>query len=498
MRKKSGMLAAFTLAAALAAPGLAPSSAKADDSGQVIIPYLATGWKSLDVATGADAGFEAPGYDDSSWASSQAGFGTTDGTCSWNNPASVNTAWAPNTDILVRHHFTVPAGSGDLHLVGTVDNDADIYVNGIELGTVSSGFCAAGAIDIKVPAADLNASDNVLAIRGTDEGQATYLDVQLSAPAPAGPVYVAMGDSYSSGEGAPPFYPETLAPDPNNPSLGPSGGGCHRSEGGWPLGVAASQGLTGDQWKFVACSGAVLADFNGPNTQWPTENEPAQESWLNRQTTRLVTFTIGGNDVGFERILRDCVGDLPAYLTSGSVNCANKVADIIAKTIPPFQRALPGQIENIASNMAPGGLIVVGTYPRLFSTNILRYYSTRGEACVLGTTLGGAVAAGISYNSAQAIDKAADLGDQAITNAVNKAQRYLTANHSTVRVVVTKTVDSEFHGHRLCDGGTWYLNGVVFASETSTKHLRLSFHPNANGGQAAYGRAFRTAIAAAS
>src|SRR5690349_12577276 len=165
--------------------------------------------------------------------------------------------------------------------------------------------------------------------------------------------------------------------------------------------------------------------------------------------------------------------------------------------IPPMQQALPGQIENIASSMAPGGLIVVGTYPRLFSTTKARYISTYGGACVLGQTLGGVVTAGISYRSAKAIDGATDLGDQAITNAVNKAQRYLAANHSSVRVVVTKTVDSEFHGHRLCDGGTWYLNGVVFASQTSTHTLRLSFHPNAHGGQAAYGRAFRTAIAAA-
>src|SRR5690242_1372038 len=100
MHKKTSMLATLTLAAALVAPAMVTGSAEADDSSLIVIPYLDSGWKSVDVASGADAGFEAPAYDDSSWDSSQAGFGTTDGTCSWNNSASVNTFWTPNTDIL--------------------------------------------------------------------------------------------------------------------------------------------------------------------------------------------------------------------------------------------------------------------------------------------------------------------------------------------------------------------------------------------------------------
>jgi hypothetical protein len=85
-----------------------------------------------------------------------AGFGTTSGTpsCSWNNAAHVKTRWAPNTDLLVRHHLAIPYGAKAVHIEGDVDNDADVYVNGHLLQHVADGHCGAGGINVYVPAGE--------------------------------------------------------------------------------------------------------------------------------------------------------------------------------------------------------------------------------------------------------------------------------------------------------------------------------------------------------
>jgi hypothetical protein len=44
--------------------------------------------------------------------------------------------------MLIRRHFTAPPGTTSLHLDGTVDNNADVYLNGTLLGHVGSGNCA--------------------------------------------------------------------------------------------------------------------------------------------------------------------------------------------------------------------------------------------------------------------------------------------------------------------------------------------------------------------
>ena len=82
--------------------------------------------------------------------------------------------------MLVRRHFSVPTGATTLHLSGSIDNTASIYLNGTLVATASSGFCDAGAISLDIPATGLPAN-SVLAIRASDDGSATYLDVQMTA-----------------------------------------------------------------------------------------------------------------------------------------------------------------------------------------------------------------------------------------------------------------------------------------------------------------------------
>jgi hypothetical protein len=71
------------------------------------------------------------------------------------------------------------AGAPNLRVLGTMDNNATIYINGTQVGYVQSGWCIANGISLTAPDSNLNTGSNVLAIRGHDYGEASYLDVQV-------------------------------------------------------------------------------------------------------------------------------------------------------------------------------------------------------------------------------------------------------------------------------------------------------------------------------
>ncbi|MBO0885627.1 MAG: hypothetical protein J2P17_35900, partial [Mycobacterium sp.] len=108
--------------------------------------------------------------------------------------------------------------------------------------------------------------------------------------------YVALGDSYSSGEGAVDYYPKTET-DANK---------CHRSKNAYSQLVGKQYQFAGGA-SFAACSGARVNNLL--NGQY---NEPGQISNnpnLNERTT-LVTLSIGGNDLGFADVIQACAKDL--------------------------------------------------------------------------------------------------------------------------------------------------------------------------------------------
>ncbi len=141
--------------------------------------YESKGWKYRQVKPGEDHGFYKPRFDDRGWKDGQEGFGTTDDECVWNNSHYVKTPWTPNTDMLVRHTVDIPGDAKDVHIRGTIDNDAHVYLNGHLLQYVQSGSCQSDAINATVPKSDLK-PDSLLAIRGHDYGGATYLNVKVT------------------------------------------------------------------------------------------------------------------------------------------------------------------------------------------------------------------------------------------------------------------------------------------------------------------------------
>ncbi|MDO8364600.1 MAG: hypothetical protein Q7V88_17040 [Actinomycetota bacterium] len=135
---------------------------------------------------------------------------------------------------------------------------------------------------------------------------------QRSGSVPASSVaadVIALGDSFASGEGAADFS-----------ELVPEASLCHRA----PASVSAQaidlvNRTNGTDWSRIdaTCSGAVIAHLTATGTA-PDEKEtvPAQLdalSALGPDGARIVTLSIGGNDVRFAEVLLECVvAGLPA------------------------------------------------------------------------------------------------------------------------------------------------------------------------------------------
>jgi hypothetical protein len=154
-------------------------AASAQASTQTAIPLKATGYKYMQVAHDGLSGFEATDFPDSSWSDGSAGFGNLTFQCGFSTPASISTNWDADTDMLLRHSFTLPAGATNVRILGTIDNDAYVYVNGQPVGFASDGSCNTGGINMSVDPSIYHAGANELAVRAVDHGSSTFVDQQV-------------------------------------------------------------------------------------------------------------------------------------------------------------------------------------------------------------------------------------------------------------------------------------------------------------------------------
>jgi lysophospholipase L1-like esterase len=171
--------------------------------------------------------------------------------------------------------------------------------------------------------------------------------------------YVALGDSYSSGEGSPdPGYMTGTSTKTNQ---------CHRSIGAWPELVAKAVVAKYPYMVFRACSGATTQDFFQSNAS--NANEPDQLSWLN-DATGLVTLTIGGNNVDFHNVMEYC-----AHRRAGDKTCQQKFGKIVNADLAALSSDKTTGDSTLAAvfsrvrREAPYAKILVIGYPRLFPTS---------------------------------------------------------------------------------------------------------------------------------
>ena len=280
--------------------------------------------------------------------------------------------------------------------------------------------------------------------------------------------YLAIGDSYTSGEGA--FNYISGTDNTNND--------CHLSINSYPLLI--SQQLYGGGGHTVACSGAKIGDVLplGSNDYKGQASDAAQmlisqksnilssympgylpqSDFVSDYQPGVMTVSIGGNDVGFADILKSCVIPKLSFHLSDGV-CYNTYEDrvelknLIDRTVPKWI-TLFKQL----SSMSPRSKIYVVGYPQIFYD--------KGD-CPHNVNL-----------SKSELEFSAELTSY-IDGAIEVA-----ASKSGTRYI---DVSEAFFGYRLCETRSYAVavNGLTAGRDAGVFGMKMlgneSYHPNAFG-----------------
>lgn len=249
--------------------------------------------------------------------------------------------------------------------------------------------------------------------------------------------YVALGDSFSSGEGNPPF--ETGTEDT-----------CHRSSFAYPRLLESSKYLR--LTEFAACSGAISSDIDGTG-----QND--QISALS-QNTDIVTLTVGGNDAGFKDFATACTLSLCDFTTQIYDDTHDKITNDLPSKLADVYEAIDQETSNDAH------IYVLG-YP-----NILPAQMPTGPNSMCWPFNGGVNDPDPAQNNGAAAFAIQTLLNDTIEQAVGDF------GSSKFQYINPNDNDSPFNGHDWCTQDR-YFNQITF------NQLSYSYHPNISG-HAAY------------
>ncbi len=304
------------------------------------------------------------------------------------------------------------------------------------------------------------------------------------AASPEGVSYVALGDSFSSGEGVDPFLRD--GHDARGVKTGTVDNRCHRSTRAYSTRVsltgsgesvysAASGGRepgSGKRankygsdlnvrsagpigWAFLACSGArirnVLPASLGGSAQFDDryrEQVPQLDSHAIGTRTRLVTITVGGNDANFLDVVTHCF----LHACSGARYRA-EVHGVIGRLREPLKDAYVA-----VRKAAPNARLLVLGYPQLFPR------SASEQAC------------------AQLRPWA---GEQIFLRAAVAQMNGVIESAAAEAGATFVDVAQAFTAHEVCGNGGAWVNGPSKTWKPPRKFVDdESFHPTLPGQQA--------------
>jgi hypothetical protein len=299
--------------------------------------------------------------------------------------------------------------------------------------------------------------------------------------------YVALGDSYSSGEGNPPYDPGTDEGSFDK---------CHRSRAAYGPRLDTSLGL--GPMTFSACSGAVTQDFFTINHA--NVSEPKQLSWLSAGT-KTVTLTIGGDDAGFVSLLQHCVaGPRASFPFEQSMGCSKdtglreevrrrlEALDGGASDSTPSGQTIRPIAEVLESihTVAPNARIFIGQYPHLFGASKGTYeqnaQAPSGRDCHVGSGMvfGHQELFFVDYADAQWLNTLGDELSAVIRHAVSGAKKQ--------GITIAYVAPKQFTDHGLCDHRESWINSLTLSDTNEPESS--SFHPTVNGQRLGYEAAF--------
>jgi lysophospholipase L1-like esterase len=227
--------------------------------------------------------------------------------------------------------------------------------------------------------------------------------------------YVAMGDSYAVAPGTGTYD------NPDDP--------CRRG----PLTYSRLWAANHPNTAFVeaSCSGATTADILS-----------TQVGQLTADTT-LVTLQVGGNDVGFVEVLKNCILTIDDDDCLAGVEAAKSAAN--GALSPALQQTYAA-----VKAAAPNARVVVVGYPRL--------YTIGGDCGILG----------LSDKERTALNSAADLLAQIMSQRAGEAG----FDFLDARPV--------FDPHSICSGNSEWVTSLEWGD------LDESYHPNVEGHRDGY------------
>jgi hypothetical protein len=137
-------------------------------------------WEGKYITNQPATGWEKSGFNDASWKTGKAGFGTP-------NTFETNTPWQTK-EIWVRREFTLSANEGELYLIYSHDDDFELYLNGTQI--VNTGNHAKSNVTVKLDKSLLNTNGkNVIAAHCLDRGGLAYVDFGLFAESSQKPIF---------------------------------------------------------------------------------------------------------------------------------------------------------------------------------------------------------------------------------------------------------------------------------------------------------------------
>lgn len=174
--------------------------------------------------------------------------------------------------------------------------------------------------------------------------------------------YVALGDSYAAGYGVGAASGQPVA-------------GCEQSRSDYPRQVARRLGLKLDD---VTCVGAQTANVISTPQRTASGTAPPQSDALGA-STRVVTVTIGGNDLGFASIVSSCValgadGPVladPKFRTCKALYDTRGIDSLVSRIEGPVLYGSPGAPSGLTAafaeirRRAPHARVFVVGYPAI-------------------------------------------------------------------------------------------------------------------------------------
>lgn len=308
-------------------------------------------------------------------------------------------------------------------------------------------------------------------------GPATKVTLRLTSEATSTLDYLALGDSYSSGEGD---------IDSNGQSvhyIHNTGydGGCHLSDRSYPFLLRDYYSIPTRRMQSVACSGArVMPDYDSPQSNYLgqgsrlkgysgevrvanqksalsgfTPGYIPQIEFIKKYNPAIITLTGGGNDIGFADILTYCatpemVGFIPIPYTCDYAKKGTTLALLLDDTIRSQYFYNKRLIENIKSVDSGASIILVG-YPSFITA---------------GTAICGWNAGDLDSDERAMIERALTKTNQMLQDV---------AHDTSVSYV---DIQDSLEGGRLCEGSK-YMTGLYATGVNG--EAKGPFHPNSAG-----------------